>query len=147
MRSRAVLTVALVLALAALVAQAQPAASFSATTVRELGDFLANLPTGFYAIAPADAKRQMDAMDVFVLDVREAAEFQAERIQGAVLIPIRELPRRLAEVPKGKPVLVYCKSGHRGALAMVYLMGQGYSVRNIGGGLDGWKAAGLPVVK
>ncbi|TBH21418.1 rhodanese-like domain-containing protein [Thermus thermamylovorans] len=122
-------------------------ATFSAMTVREVGNFLSTLPAGFYAMAPAVAKQQMDAMDVFLLDVREPSEFQAERIQGAVNIPIRDLPRRIGEVPKGKPVIVYCKVGHRGAMATVFLRGQGYNVQSISGGLDAWKAAGLPVVR
>ncbi len=121
--------------------------TFSALTVREYGNFLANLPQGFYAVAPAAAKQQMDAMDVFILDVREPAEFQGERIPGAVNIPIRDLPKRIGELPKGKPILVYCQVGHRGALAIPFLVGQGYNARSISGGLNGWKAAGLPVVK
>ena len=114
--------------------------TYSALTVRELGNFLMNLPTGFYAIAPAAAKNMMDTVDVFILDVREPNEFAGERIQGAVNIPIRDLP-------KGKPIIVYCKVGHRGSMAMMFLRGQGYNVQSISGGLDGWKNAGLPVVK
>ena len=90
--------------------------TYSALTVRELGNFLMNLPTGFYAIAPAAAKNMMDTVDVFILDVRA-------------------------------PKIVYCKVGHRGSMAMMFLRGQGYNVQSISGGLDGWKNAGLPVVK
>ena len=112
--------------------------TYSALTVRELGNFLMNLPTGLYA---------MDTVDVFILDVREPNEFAGERIQGAVNIPIRDLPKRVGELPKGKPIIVYCKVGHRGSMAMMFLRGQGYNVQSISGGLDGWKNAGLPVVK
>lgn len=123
-------------------------ATFSALTVREVGNFLASLPAGsWYMLLPAAAKQQMDAMDVFVLDVREPNEFQAERIQGAVNIPIRDLPKRVGELPKGKPIIIYCGSGHRGAMALVFLRGQGYNAVNINGGIKGWKDAGLPVVK
>ena len=121
--------------------------TYSALTVRELGNFLMNPPTGFYAIAPAAAKNMMDTVDVFILDVREPNEFAGERIQGAVNIPIRDLPKRVGELPKGKPIIVYCKVGHRGSMAMMFLRGQGYNVQSISGGLDGWKNAGLPVVK
>ena len=114
--------------------------TYSALTVRELGNFLMNLPTGFYAIAPAAAKNMMDTVDVFILDVREPNEFAGERIQGAVNIPIRDLPKRVGELPKGKPII-------RGSMAMMFLRGQGYNVQSISGGLDGWKNAGLPVVK
>ena len=72
--------------------------TYSALTVRELGNFLMNLPTGFYAIAPAAAKNMMDTVDVFILDVREPNEFAGERIQGAVNIPIRDLPKRVGEL-------------------------------------------------
>ena len=121
--------------------------TYSALTVRELGNFLMNLPTGFYAIAPAAAKNARDTVAVFILDVREPNEFAGERIQGAVNIPIRDLPKRVGELPKGKPIIVYCKVGHRGSMAMMFLRGQGYNVQSISGGLDGWKNAGLPVVK
>ncbi|AEV15833.1 MAG: rhodanese-like domain-containing protein [Thermus sp.] len=122
--------------------------TFSALTVREVGSFLTNLPTDFYGLQPAAAKQMMDTMEVFILDVREPNEFQAGRIPGAVNIPVRELPKRMGELPKGiKPIIVYCGSGHRGGMALVFLKGQGYNVKNIIGGFKAWSDAKLPVEK
>lgn len=126
---------------------AQATTTFSALTVRELGNFLSTLPADFYGMQPAAAKQMMDTLEVFILDVREPAEFKAGRIPGAVNIPIRDLPKRLGEIPKGKPIILYCGSGHRGAMALVYLRGQGYNVRNVLGGFKAWSEANLPVEK
>ncbi|BFH76398.1 hypothetical protein TthTF19_15530 [Thermus thermophilus] len=121
--------------------------TFSALTVREVGNFLATLPADFYGIQPAAAKQMMDTLDVFVLDVREPAEFKDGRIPGAVNIPIRELPKRIGEIPKGKPIIIYCGIGHRGAMGLVFLRGQGYNVKSILGGYKAWTGANLPVEK
>ncbi|WP_252829282.1 rhodanese-like domain-containing protein [Thermus scotoductus] len=121
--------------------------TFSALTVREVGNFLATLPADFYGIQPAAAKQMMDTLDVFILDVREPAEFKDGRIPGAVNIPIRDLPKRLGDIPKGKPIIVYCGIGHRGAMALVFLRGQGYNVKSILGGYKAWTGANLPVEK
>jgi rhodanese-related sulfurtransferase len=122
-------------------------ATFSALTVRELGNFLTTLPADFYGIQPAAAKQMMDTLDVFILDVREPSEFKDGRIPGAVNIPIRDLPKRIGEIPKGKPIIIYCGTGHRGAMGLVFLRGQGYNVKNILGGFKAWTGANLPVEK
>lgn len=126
---------------------AQATTTFSALTVREVGNFLSTLPADFYGMQPAAAKQMMDTLEVFILDVREPAEFRAGRIPGAVNIPIRDLAKRLGEIPKGKPIILYCGTGHRGAMALVYLRGQGYNARNVLGGFKAWSEANLPVEK
>ncbi len=133
--------------LLALVPVLGSSALFSALTVREVGTFLTNLPADFYGVAPAAAKAQIDAIRPFILDVREASEYKGGYIPGAVNIPIRELPAKLAQVPKDKPILIYCGSGHRGAMALIYLRGQGYNAKNIMGGFKAWTEANLPVEK
>lgn len=121
--------------------------AFSTLTVREVGNFLATLPADFYGIQPAAAKQMMDTLDIFILDVREPAEFKDGRIPGAVNIPIRDLPKRVGEIPKGKPIIIYCGIGHRGAMGLVFLRGQGYNVKSILGGFKAWTGANLPVKK
>lgn len=122
-------------------------ATFSALTVREVGNFLMALPADFYGIQPAAAKQMMDTLDVFILDVREKNEHDAGRIPRAVHIPIRELPKRMGELPKGKPIIIYCGIGHRGAMALVFLRGQGYNVKSILGGFKAWNDAKFPMEK
>lgn len=70
-----------------------------------------------------------------VVDVRSAAEFQSGAYPGAVNIPVQELERRLGELPRDKPIVVYCASGGRSASAERLLRGHGFSDVVNGGGL------------
>jgi rhodanese-related sulfurtransferase len=80
-----------------------------------------------------------------LVDVRQPAEFEEARIPGAILIPLAELPDRLAELPEGKPLLVVCRSGARSARACEFLGEQGYDSTNVAGGTLAWIDAGLEV--
>lgn len=79
-----------------------------------------------------------------LLDVRTEAEAGAETL-GALLIPIDDLPSRLAEIPSGRPIVVICRSGIRSARAVELLRAHGHDAHNLRGGLLAWKAAGHPV--
>jgi len=78
----------------------------------------------------------IDAMAVkpFLLDVRTSAEFAGGHIPGAVNIPVDALRSRLAELPKGTPIVSYCQVGQRGYLATRILMQAGFTASNLGGG-------------
>ena len=80
-----------------------------------------------------------------VLDVREPDEWQAGHIDGALHIPLRDLPGRLADVPEGQ-TLVVCKVGGRSSQAAAYLLQQGHDVVNLDGGMLDWEGAGRPMV-
>ncbi|MDN4172094.1 rhodanese-like domain-containing protein [Nocardioides sp. SOB77] len=80
-----------------------------------------------------------------VLDVREPIEWEHGHVEGAVHIPLMDLPQRLADVPDGQ-VLVVCKVGGRSAQAVGYLAQQGHDVVNLDGGMLDWEAAGRPMV-
>lgn len=117
-----------------------------------LDAYLSGLPEGFGAVKPADFNTELAGGEVpFILDVRGQTEWDENgHIDGAVLVPVIELPANLAQLPadKAAPILVTCASGHRGAMAQMYLQFLGYtSVRNLNGGMNGWIAAELPVVK
>lgn len=78
----------------------------------------------------------------FLLDVRSREEYELGTIPGAYNIPHTELRARLAEVPRGKPILVTCAIGLRGYLAERVLRESGYGdVANLTGGYKTWKAA------
>ena len=117
----------------------------------KLDAFLTNIPEGFYAISAADLNTKLTEAAPFLLDVRTADEVAADgTIEGSIHIPVVELFTRLAELPQDKAaeIVVFCKSGHRGGLAMVALRMIGYTnVINLNGGLGAWIAAELPVVK
>ncbi len=80
-----------------------------------------------------------------VLDVREPVEWQHGHIEGAVHVPMNEVPERLAELPTGQ-TLVVCKVGGRSAQVTGYLAQQGFDVVNLDGGMLDWQAAGRPMV-
>jgi rhodanese-related sulfurtransferase len=80
-----------------------------------------------------------------VLDVREDVEWAHGHIEGAVHIPLSQLPARTAELPDG-PTLVVCKIGGRSAQATNYLAAQGHEVANLAGGMLDWAGAGRPMV-
>jgi len=70
-----------------------------------------------------------------LLDVRTPREFAAGHLEGAVNIPLPELPTRFGEIgPREAPVVVYCAQGPRAAMAERFLRDQGFvEVHNLGG--------------
>ena len=83
-----------------------------------------------------------------VLDVRTSEEFSAGHIPGAINIPHDQLADRLADLPasRDQPVVVYCRSGRRAALAEDVLRRNGFTqVRHLEGDMPGWEAAARPV--
>lgn len=85
--------------------------------------------------------------DVYLVDVREDDEWAAGHAPGAVHLPMMELPGRLDEIPGDRDVVVVCRTGHRSAEVVGYLIGRGFSqVRNLADGMVGWASAGRPLV-
>jgi rhodanese-related sulfurtransferase len=102
-------------------------------------------------VSPQDAWSNMSG-DVRVLDVREASEFEASRLPGAINIPRGILEFRIGEVQefakKDAPIVLYCRTGGRGALAALALNQIGYTqVVSVTGGIMAWEQAGLPIEK
>jgi rhodanese-related sulfurtransferase len=111
---------------------------------------LSTMPADFYQVDPAAAQQQIENAKPVIVDVRETAEMAKGKIAGSTNIPIRDLPKMMANLPDSKtaPILVYCQVGYRGGIGTAVLRMWGYTnVRNIRGGLDGWEKAGLPVVE
>lgn len=123
-----------------------------AARLAALDAYLSGLPEGFNSVKPADLNTEIVGGTVpFILDVRSQTEWDENgHIEGAVLIPVIDVPANLAQLPadKAAAIVVTCASGHRGAMVLMYLQFLGYTnVRNLNGGLNGWIAAELPVVK
>lgn len=111
---------------------------------------LAAMPDDYYSIKGVAAEKAIATGAPHVLDVREPSEFAAEHIPGAKNIPLRSLMRAIDDLPADNTasLIVYCKIGHRGAIALAVLRMLGYSnVLSLYGGLDGWKAAGFAITK
>ncbi len=86
--------------------------------------------------------------DVYLLDVREPEEtvIGEAKISGARIIPLGSLRNRLNEVPRDKPVVAFCRSGPRSAMAVSILEEAGISkVAHIAGGFLRWRDEGLPL--
>jgi rhodanese-related sulfurtransferase len=113
--------------------------------------YLSQLPADFETVSCKTlSTKQSVGENVFVLDVREPAEYQAGHIEGAVNIPIRTLAKNLDKLPadKATPIAVVCKSGIRAAYATMTLKMLGYNnVKDVVGGMLAWEKEGLPVTK
>jgi rhodanese-related sulfurtransferase len=82
----------------------------------------------------------------FFVDVREQSEWDSFHIPNTTLIPLGELPNRLNEVPKDKPIVVVCRSGNRSQEGRDILLKAGYTnVTSMSGGVTDWKAQGFPI--
>ena len=86
------------------------------------------------------APRELAAMkdEVTLVDVREPWEADICSIDGGVLIPMQSLPQRLHEIPRDRPVALYCHLGMRSLMAAQYLAAAGYDALSLAGGVDGW---------
>ncbi len=114
-------------------------------------------------ITTCQAKSILESKDVFLLDVRTPAEYNYSHVEGAKLIPLKNipahdpvnlsldklLPNRMKELPEDKStkIVVYCYTGKRGGIASQMIADAGYKrVYNVQGGLTAWVNAGYPVV-
>jgi phage shock protein E len=85
---------------------------------------------------------------LFLLDVRTPQEYAEGHIAGAVNVPYDQLATRLAEVPKDKDVVLYCRSGRRAGIAADVLAANGYKrLSHLEGDMIAWTEKGRPVVK
>lgn len=98
-------------------------------------------------VSLSELRRLMRDGEVTVVDVRPADEYAAGHIPGARSVPVRELKRRLREIPKGREVIAYCRGRYCvfSLEAVTMLRRNGYRARRAHEGLPDWKAAGLPV--
>lgn len=114
-------------------------------------DLVTDAKTRIHEIQVQDADSAIREADV-VIDVREADEFHAGHIPGAVHIPRGMLEFKLSNDPglsaRDLKLVLYCKTSGRSALAAQSLQEMGYrQVLSIQGGFDAWCEAGKPVLK
>jgi len=95
---------------------------------------------GISQISVTELKRRLDAgEDPFILDVREPFEYQIANI-GGKLIPMKEVPARLAEIDRDREIIVYCRIGLRSQSVAEFLVALGgyANVKNLVGGIRAW---------
>jgi len=110
-----------------------------------------NSPAPSLEVDCRSVKERLDRGEAFLLlDCREADEFAFVRIEGAMHLPMSELPRRAVELEahRAAPIVVLCHHGVRSLKVSLWLRGQGFAdVRSMSGGIDAWSREidpGLP---
>jgi rhodanese-related sulfurtransferase len=82
------------------------------------------------------------------VDVRAPGERVAAHIPGSVHVPLTRLTERMHELPRNRPLLVYCAGGYRSSIAASLLQHHGFpDVSEIAGGIAAWETAQLPVMR
>jgi adenylyltransferase/sulfurtransferase len=114
-------------------------------TIRDLIDYEAFcgltpvMDPGSLEISPREAKERLAAGGVTLLDVRESLEHELVHLEGSRLIPIGELPGRLAELDSRDPIIAYCHHGHRSLQAVSLLRAAGFQgALSLAGGIEAW---------
>lgn len=80
-----------------------------------------------------------------VIDVREPGEYVAGHVPGAASMPMGQLPARLGELDRTRPVHVVCASGNRSAAMTDLLVVNGFDAYSVAGGTAAWTRSGRPV--
>ncbi len=119
----------------------RPAAAATGSPQDWTDSELASFPTATFA----DLAQVRHHRDVVVLDVRRADEYAAARIEGAVNIPVHQLPTRLDEVPAGE-VWVHCAGGYRASVAASFLDAAGIRLVAVDDSFDNAEKVGLHLV-
>jgi rhodanese-related sulfurtransferase len=125
----------------------------SFTAIFQNPALLAKVPASSNLINPRALYEQYGSGDEgkcpLVIDVRGPGEYAAGHVQGALNIPLGQLPKKLKQLPREQQVVTYCNMHHRGESrgerAAAFLREQGYQALTIDGGYPAWKEAGFPV--
>jgi rhodanese-related sulfurtransferase/predicted transcriptional regulator len=98
-------------------------------------------------VTRAELKRRLRRRDVVIIDVRPPAEFEAGHIDGAISAPIKQLKRKIAELPPDADVVAYCRGPYcvYADQAVRTLTKQGRRAARLEDGYPEWARAGLPV--
>jgi rhodanese-related sulfurtransferase len=91
-----------------------------------------------------EARRRQTA-GALLLDVREDDEWATGHADGARHVPLGQLRASEQDLPRGREILLICRSGRRSAQAAQLLLKAGHSAVNVTGGMQAWTQAGLPV--
>jgi len=104
-----------------------------------MGDGASGMPDTIEISAQDLQRERTRKPDLVLVDVREPHEAAIARIAGARLIPLRELPRRIGELPSQAEIVTHCHHGQRSLKAREILKGAGFAnVRSLTGGIDAW---------
>jgi rhodanese-related sulfurtransferase len=96
-------------------------------------------------LSPRQADELLREGDAQLVDVREPFEHDAGRIAGSLHIELERLPAEAQALERERPILFYCRTGSRSALAAQAFAASGWQAHNLDGGLVAWVQAGLPI--
>ena len=95
-------------------------------------------------ISVTELRHGLESPGTLVLDVREPWEWEIARIDGSRLVPLGELPGRLAELDPRAEIVTVCHRGKRSHMAQQLLQGAGFRARSLEGGIDAWAEVAQP---
>lgn len=115
--------------------------------VRALIDGYFRARDSLETVSRRELARRLKDGAVTVLDVRPADEFAAGHLPQSINIPLRELSRRLREIPRNRKVVAYCRGAYcvLAFEAVALLRARGFNVQRLEDGFPEWRAAGLPI--
>ena len=99
------------------------------------------------SLTPDEAAAALRRGELQLVDVREPRELAEVRVEGARHIPLAQLPARLGELDRGRPVAFLCRSGSRSAIATRAAARAGLDAANVRGGIAAWTRAGVPLTQ
>lgn len=116
----------------------------------EVGRIVETFLTARDQLEPVGREALLDgarAGDLLVLDVRPSDEYRAGHIPGAVSVPVKELEKRISQLPAGKEIVAYCRGPYCvfAFQAVEILRARGRSARRLMDGFPEWRAAGFPI--
>ena len=116
--------------------------------VKEVVTSYFNARDSMEPVSRRELRQRMKDGTVTVVDVRPKEEFAMGHVPGAINIPPSELNRRLADLPRSKEVVAYCRGPYCvfAFEAVAALRKAGYKARRLEDGMPEWRAAGLPVI-
>jgi glyoxylase-like metal-dependent hydrolase (beta-lactamase superfamily II)/rhodanese-related sulfurtransferase len=97
-------------------------------------------------ISPALAAEFLATYELQAVDVRTPREWSAKSIAGSLSVPLNHLEERIHELPRNRPLLVYCAGGYRSSIATSLLRHRGFTkLSELAGGIAAWETAKYPI--
>jgi rhodanese-related sulfurtransferase len=96
-------------------------------------------------LPPQQLAEMLEAGEVELIDVRRAHEWEAGRIPGARRVEVNELPAEASRLERGRPIVLYCRSGSRSELAADALRAGGFETHALAGGITAWAGEDRPL--
>ena len=128
---------------------AQTTDKVEAVGVTTVQQFLVSIPRDYYTVRQINKVKALGKeQQALLVDVREPKEYAHGHLKGAINLPLRSLTDHLNQIPKNRPVILYCSTGYRTAMGVMALQMLGYdNVRGFPPSIEGWKAAGEELEK